>query len=154
MGGSYQVNSQWRVLADYSWTGWSSIQSLDIQSASTGARVTGVELKFKDSWRVGLGAEYQLNQPWLLRTGLAYDRSPVQDEYRTPRLPDSDRIWLAFGARYQPGPTMWFDFGYTYLFVDDASSHLQPPGPLPGTLNGTYTGDVQVLGVQGAMLRF
>ncbi|MBK6790038.1 MAG: outer membrane protein transport protein [Rubrivivax sp.] len=153
MGGSYQVNSQWRVLADYSWTGWSSIQSLDIQSASTGARVTGVELKFKDSWRVGLGAEYQLNQPWLLRTGLAYDRSPVQDEYRTPRLPDSDRIWLAFGARYQPGPTMWFDFGYTYLFVDDASSHLQPPGPLPGTLNGTYTGDVQVLGVQ-ATLRF
>ena len=44
MGGSYQVNSQWRVLADYSWAGWSSIQSLDIQSASTGARVTGVEL--------------------------------------------------------------------------------------------------------------
>ena len=87
----------------------------------------------------------------LLRTGLAYDRSPVQDEYRTPRLPDSDRIWLAFGARYQPGPTMWFDFGYTYLFVDDASSHLQPPGPLPGTLNGTYTGDVQVLGVQATL---
>ena len=153
MGGSHQVNSQWRVLADYTWTGWSSIQSLDIQSASTGARVTGVELKFKDSWRVGLGAEYQLNQPWLLRAGLAYDTSPVQDEYRTPRLPDSDRIWLAFGARYQPGPTMWFDFGYTYLFVDDASSHLQPPGPLPGTLNGTYKGDVQVLGVQAA-LRF
>jgi long-chain fatty acid transport protein len=153
IGGSHQVNSQWRVLADYSWTGWSSIQSLDIQSASTGARVTGVELKFKDSWRVGLGAEYQLNQPWLLRAGLAYDTSPVQDEYRTPRLPDSDRIWLAFGARYQPSPTMWFDFGYTYLFVDDASSQLQPPGPLPGTLKGTYAGDVQVLGVQ-ATLRF
>jgi long-subunit fatty acid transport protein len=48
---------------------------------------------------------------------------------------------------------MWFDFGYAYLFVDDASSQLQPPGPLPGTLNGTYKGDVQVLGVQ-ATLRF
>jgi len=150
IGGSFQVNPQWRLLADYTRTGWDSIQSLDIDSAATGTRLTGVELKFKDSWRVGVGAEYQLNQPWLLRAGLAYDTSPVQDAYRTPRLPDSDRTWLAFGARFQPSPTMWFDFGYTYILVKDASSQLQPAGPLPGTLNGAYTGDVQVFGVQAA----
>jgi long-chain fatty acid transport protein len=150
IGGSHQVNSQWRLLADYTWTGWSSIQSLDIDSASSGARLTGVELKFRDSWRVGAGAEYRLNQPWLLRAGLAYDTAPVQDAYRTPRLPDADRTWLAFGARYQPSPTMWFDFGYSYIFVKDATSQLQPAGPLPGTLNGTYKGDAQVFGAQAA----
>jgi long-chain fatty acid transport protein len=150
IGGSHQFNPQLRVLADYSWTGWSSIQSLDIDSAATGARLTGVELKFKDSWRVGLGAEYKVSQPWLLRTGVAYDTAPVQDEYRTPRLPDSDRTWLAFGARYQASPTMWFDFGYSYIFVRNATSQLQPPGPLPGALNGEYKGDVQVFGAQAA----
>ena len=153
IGGSFQVNPQWRLLADYTRTGWDSIQSLDIDSAATGTRLTGVELKFEDSWRVGVGTEYQLNQPWLLRAGLAWDTAPVQDAYRTPRLPDSDRTWLAFGARFQPSPTMWFDFGYTYILVDDATSQLQPAGPLPGTLNGTYTGDIQVFGVQ-ASFRF
>jgi len=150
IGGSHQVNPQLRVLADYTWTGWDSIQALDIESASSGARLSGVELKFKNTWRVGVGAEYQLSQPWLLRAGIAYDTAPVRDEYRTPRLPDADRTWLAFGMRYQPSPTMWFDFGYTYILVKDAISQLQPAGPLPGTLNGTYKGDVQVLGVQAA----
>jgi long-chain fatty acid transport protein len=150
VGASHQVNSQLRVLADYTWTGWDSIQSLDIKSAATGARLTGVELEFKNSWRVGLGAEYQLNQPWLLRAGVAYDTSPVQDAYRTPRLPDADRTWLAFGARYKPSPTMWFDVGYTYIWMDDGASQLEASGPIPvpGSLKGTYTGDIQVFAVQ------
>ncbi|MBI5721347.1 MAG: outer membrane protein transport protein [Burkholderiales bacterium] len=153
VGGAHQVNAQWRVLADYTWTGWDSIQSLDIESAASGARLSGVELRFKNSWRVGVGAEYQWSAPWLLRAGLAYDTSPVRDEFRTPRLPDSDRTWLALGVRYQPSPTMWFDAGYTYIWMKDAPSQLQPAGPVPGALNGTYRGNVQVLGVQAA-LRF
>jgi len=150
IGGSHQVNAQWRVLADYTWTGWDSIQSLDIDSAATGARLSGVELRFKNSWRVGAGAEVQVSAPWLLRAGIAYDTSPVRDEFRTPRLPDSDRTWLAFGVRYQPGPSMWFDAGYTYIFMKDAPSQLQPAPPLPGVLDGTYQGHVQVFGVQAA----
>ncbi len=150
VGASHQVNSQLRVLADYTWTGWDSIQSLDIMSAATGARLTGVELEFKDSWRVGLGAEYQLSQPWLLRAGVAYDTSPVQDAYRTPRLPDADRTWLAFGARYRPSPTMWFDVGYTYIWMKDGASELEASGPIPvpGSLKGTYNGNLQVFGLQ------
>jgi long-chain fatty acid transport protein len=102
---------------------------------------------------MGLGLEYQLNQPWLLRTGIAYDTSPVQDTYRTPRLPDNDRFWLSVGARYQPGPTWWLDFGYTYIWVDDASSNLQPTGTdaFRGNLIGTYKANVQILGVQASL---
>jgi long-chain fatty acid transport protein len=150
IAGSHQANAQWRLLADYTWTGWDSIQSLNIDSAATGARLSGVDLRFKNSWRVGFGAEWQLSAPWLLRAGVAYDTSPVRDEYRTPRLPDSDRQWLALGVRFQPSPTMWFDAGYTYIWLKDAPSQLQPAGPLPGTLNGTYQGNVQVLAVQAA----
>jgi long-chain fatty acid transport protein len=80
--------------------------------------------------------------------GLAYDTTPVQDAFRSPRLPDNDRIWLAVGARYQPSPTWWLDFGYTYIWVDDASSELRPVGPVPGTLVGTYKANVQVLAAQ------
>ena len=148
IGLSHQFNPQWRVLADYTWTGWDSIQTLDIQTQGSGVTISSTNLQFKNSWRMGVGVEYQINQPWLLRAGLAYDTSPVQDAFRTPRLPDNDRTWLAVGARYQPSPTWWLDFGYTYIWVDNASSELRPVGPVPGTLVGTYKANVQVLAAQ------
>ncbi len=148
VGLSHRFNPQWRVLADYTWTGWDSIQTLDIQSQGSGVTLSSTNLQFKNSWRMGVGAEYQINQPWLLRMGLAYDTTPVQDAFRTPRLPDSDRIWLAVGARYQPSPTWWLDFGYTYIWLDNATSELRPVGPVPGTLVGEYKANVQVLAAQ------
>jgi long-chain fatty acid transport protein len=148
IGLSHQFNPQLRVLADYTWTGWDSIQTLDIQTQGSGVTLSSINLQFKNSWRMGVGAEYQVNQPWLLRMGLAYDTTPVQDAFRTPRLPDNDRIWLAVGARYQPSPTWWLDFGYTYIWVDNASSELRPVGPVPGTLVGEYKANVQILAAQ------
>ena len=47
----------------------------------------------QDTWRAGVGVGYQVNDSLKLRFGTAYDKSPVQDEHRTPRLPDADRIW-------------------------------------------------------------
>jgi long-chain fatty acid transport protein len=68
----------------------------------------------------------------------------------TPRLPDSDRTWLAVGARFQPSPTWWLDFGYTYIWIDNGSSSLQPTGTdaFRGNLVGTYKSSVQVLAAQ------
>lgn len=148
IGLSHQINPRLRALADYTWTGWDSIQNLTIQNQASGATITNTQLNFKNSWRVGAGLEYQINQPWLLRAGLAYDNTPVQDAFRTPRLPDGDRTWLAVGARYAPGSNWWLDVGYTYIWVKDVQSELRPAGPVPGALVGTYKANVQVLAAQ------
>jgi long-chain fatty acid transport protein len=156
IGLSHQFNPKLRVLADYTYTGWDSIQSLDIVRTSgplTGRTLSSTELRFDNSWRIGVGAEYQLNQPWLLRAGIAYDTTPVQDAYRTPRLPDNDRTWLSVGARYSHSAMMSFDFGYTYIWVDDASSQLPNTPPGIGSLNGSYKANVQILAAQ-VNLRF
>jgi long-chain fatty acid transport protein len=79
---------------------------------------------------------------------MAYDRSPVQDEFREPRLPDNDRTWLAAGARFEPYPGWAIDAGYAYLWVKDGPSELTPAGPLPGALTGTYRANVNVVGLQ------
>lgn len=151
IGLSHQFNPKLRMLADYTYTGWDSIQNLDIIRTSgplTGRTLSSTPLNFKNTWRAGLGAEYQVNQPWMIRAGIAYDKAPVQDEFRTPRLPDNDRTWLSVGARFTHSAMMSFDFGYTYIFVDDAPSQLPGPAPLPGTLNGSYKANVQVLAAQ------
>jgi long-chain fatty acid transport protein len=153
VGVSHQINQQTRILADWTWTGWDSIQNLDIvrtSGAASGQLASRTALNFDSSWRLGVGVEYQLNQPWLLRAGVAYDTTPVQDAFRTPRLPDENRWWLAIGARYMQTPTSnwWLDFGYTHIFISDASSNLTPNTVPPGNLVGSYEASVDILAAQ------
>jgi long-chain fatty acid transport protein len=151
LAASHQFDRRWQVLVDYTWTGWDSIQSLDI-NRSSGGLLSSEELNFKNSYRVGLGVNYQLTDQWKLRGGLAYDRTPVQDAYRTPRLPDNNRTWVALGAQYAASKELAFDFGAAYLFISDASSQLNNPlnanDRLNGFLVGNYKEYVYILGAQ------
>jgi len=148
---SHQLNSKIRLLADWTWTGWNSIQQLSINSAVTGTPVQApVNLNFRSSWRVGGGIEYEVSQPILLRAGLAYDTSPVQDQFRTPRLPDNDRLWFAVGARIKPTQQWWFDLGYIYIRVNDAPSQLTPNTLPNGNLVGTYESHINIFGAQAS----
>ena len=138
------------VLADWTWTGWKSIQALAIVRGD-GLSLSSVPLNFEDSWRVGLGANYLMNEEWTLRVGTAYDKSPVQDAYRTPRLPDNDRIWAAIGVQYKVGKNGAVDFGYAHLFLKDATSSLpnqDSTTPPSGNLVGSYQASVNILSIQ------
>lgn len=138
------------VLADWTWTEWSVIPSLDVKDEAQ-EDVTSLVLEFEDTWRAGLGLNFKLNEAWKLRLGTAYDKTPVQDRYRTPRLPDNDRIWLAGGAEWRLNDKHRFDLGYAYLIIDDAASALVATDTaelLKGNLIGSYTGSVSILGLQ------
>lgn len=152
---SQKFTEQLRALVDFTATGWNSISALNVVATSgpaAGLPVSSTPLNFKNSWRAGVGLEYQINPPWLVRAGVAYDRSPVQDAYREPRLPDDDRTWLAVGARFEPAPAWAIDFGYAYLWIKSAPSELSSAAalPVPGTLVGTYKSSSSVLGLQVA----
>lgn len=84
--------------------------------ALVGKKNLDVEYRWKNAWTISLGQDYYLNQNWTLRAGAAYDQSPSRSNtYRTNRIPDSDRIWLSFGASYQ-SKNYQIDFGYAHLF--------------------------------------
>lgn len=146
---------RWQVLADYTWTGWDSVQTVAVNrtsGAASGSTIANLDLQFKNSYRVGLGVNYRLNDQWKLRVGTAYDKTPVQDQFRSPALPDESRIWAAIGAQWQFSKQGALDFGYAHEFIDDASSNLPSqatPTDVPrGNLVGTYKANVNILGVQ------
>jgi long-chain fatty acid transport protein len=99
-----------------------------------------------------VGANYQLTPQWKLRGGFAFDKTPVQDAFRTPRLPDEDRTWLATGAQWAFAPYAALDFGLAYLFIKDASSRLvnqETATSIPrGSLVGHYEANGWILGAQ------
>lgn len=152
----HKINPQWDLLADLSWTDWSTIQTLNIFRTS-GVRLSTTPLNWKDTWRVGVGANYHHNTAWTFRFGAAYDETPVPDADRTPRVPDQDRTWIAFGAQYRLSKQAAIDVGYAHLFVKDASVNLcnaaqaaaNPPACAgKNNLVGSYDSNVNILSAQ------
>ena len=138
----HEVNPQWAVMADVTWTQWSKLEALVVDLADGSLSVT--PLDWEDSTRVAVGAEYTHSRQWIFRGGLALDESPVPNAtLRTPRVPDNDRTWLTFGATYNYSPEISFDFGYAHLFVDDpklsgSPDAHNPTAPFPVNLTGTH----------------
>ncbi len=145
-------NEKVELLADWTYTGWDSIQSLDITRVGATTPFTSVPLAFENTWRAGLGGNVKLNDEWTLRLGTAYDKAPVQDLLRTPRLPDNNRIWAAAGFQWKIRDRARVDVGYAHLFIKDASSDLPNQAAAnatpKGTLVGFYNEKVDILGVQ------
>lgn len=145
------IDARWDFMADVQYTGWSSIRALTFVRAD-GTLLQSTTENFRDAWRFAVGTNYRYDERWLLRAGLAYDQSPVQDADRTARLPDADRTYLALGAKYQPTPSLWFDFGAAYIWIRSASIDAISPNPASvaqfGLLNGSYHSNAVVVSGQ------
>jgi long-chain fatty acid transport protein len=119
---TYDLSPQFQFLADYTRTGWSSIKRIDV-TRQDGVAHPGLTYNFKDTYRVGVGINYRLNDGWKLRAGVAFDQTPVQSAADTTMtLPDSDRRWLSLGARLGLSTQQSVDVGYSHIFFKDAST--------------------------------
>lgn len=151
ISGFHQVNSEWALVGDYTWTGWSSIPELRFRFAS-GLPDGVTTFDWKDTSRVALGTIYTPDgSDWSYRVGAAYDESPIRDaETRSARLPDTDRIWLTVGAGFNPSDDLRIDFGYAHLFMNDAKISKTATGEdlSRGALNGSYEASVDILSIE------
>lgn len=142
----HDINRQWAVLADATWTRWSRFEELRVDYASAQPDSVTTE-NWTDSMRYSLGMNYRHNSTWLLRAGVAFDEEPIRNaQYRTPRIPGNDRTWLAFGMNYRLSSDVSFDVGYAHLFVDDTPiNHTDSNG---FTITGAYDNGVDILSAQ------
>lgn len=145
----HDLNDKWQILGDVSWTGWSSIRSLDIENSGNPAIPSdSLDLKFRDTWRIALGANYRLNEQWTLKGGLAWDQSPIRNaHYRPTSLPDNDRYWVSVGAQYALSKQTRIDIGYTHLFIRDTDID-NATDAAKGITRGNYDSQANIIGLQ------
>jgi long-chain fatty acid transport protein len=147
---SQGIGSQWELLGDISWTGWSSIPELQIKRSS-GAALQTLDTAFEDSWRFAVGANYKLSDAVKLRFGIAYDETPVpNEEKRLVSLPDNDRIWFSTGVQWKPQKNMALDVGLAYIDVRDTEIN-NDQRPTKGLVKGDYDSYSFILGGQFSM---
>lgn len=141
----HQINSQWAVMADASWTRWERFKALTITSDGSLPSSNQPE-NWSNTMRYGFGAVYTHNNKWSFRSGIAYDETPISDRFRTPRIPGDDRKWLAVGASYQYSENITVDAAYAHLFVSEPN--INDTDSKGYTLKGDYNASVDILGVQ------
>ncbi|MCF5881253.1 outer membrane protein transport protein [Aeromonas veronii] len=114
--GYHRLNQQFAVHYSVNWTDWSAFEELKATSSQCKDGVClQKDEKFKDSMRYSIGGTWYINPAWEARLGFAYDKTPIEAEYRSLSIPDSDRIWYSAGATYHFNPDMSLDFGITYI---------------------------------------
>lgn len=152
LGVRQQLGPQWTLLGTIEWTNWSRIGTSAVVQpngapatvlAGLGGGAVNIPFEYDDGWFFSAGAEYKWNDRLALRGGIAFEKSPITDQVRTPRLPDNDRFWIALGASYQVTPRISLDAGYTHIFVKDTPIDISAASGNP-SFNGavTYVGSV------------
>ena len=147
----WKINEQWTTMATVDWTGWNSFDQLLITSGNPVQSPDLTVMDWKSSWFGSVGAEYKPAADWTLRVGTAYDETPTGNQYRTPGIPDSSRIWISGGVGYQWNEHLDFDLALAHLFASHANIALagsDPGNAVRGSLDGSVALGVTLVGLE------
>ncbi|WP_037586630.1 OmpP1/FadL family transporter [Stenoxybacter acetivorans] len=135
--GMWKVNPKWNVFGDVTWTRHSRFNKAHLTydngkvvanpqtGGQTTSNVTTLNPQWRNTYKVSLGASYQVSEPLQLRFGWAYDQSPVKnDDLRLATLPDSNRMWFSVGGKYDFNKNNTVNLAYSYLKIHDSQANL------------------------------
>jgi long-chain fatty acid transport protein len=130
VGIRHRFDEHWTVMGTAEWTNWSRIGTAVVnQSGPPVLGPVALPFRFRDGWFYSVGAEYVVDAKTTLRSGVAYEISPITDSVRIPLLPDNDRFWLSVGASYKMLPNFIMDVGYSHIWVKDANINVSAGNP-------------------------
>lgn len=159
LSGYHDVNDQLAILGSVVYSAWSSFTAIQLNNVAAFSVEDGTQQlvnstsieDYRDVWRFAMGANYHVNERWMMRVGGGYDQTPTVNAQRDVRLPDSNRWALSIGAHYQVRPNIGLDLGYTYLFgIGDASiNKTQVLGTTSSNvINALANNHAQLVGLQ------
>ena len=150
--GTWMASDRLSLMADATLTGWDSLKEVRIQYENPAQADTAEAYLWKDSWFYSVGGEYKFSDAFTFRAGVARDDSPVSRPYRSPRLPDQDRMWYSVGLTW--AATANLDVSASYVLIDLADAPEVDIVSTSGSrLTGEYDTGVNLYGIS-AQYRF
>lgn len=147
----YNASDALRIYGDAQRTGWTSLQSVVIDFENPFQPDSIEPFNWKNTMFYSVGVEYDFNEAFTLRGGIASDESPSNDVDRTPRLPDNDRMLYSVGFSWHASEHVSIDAAYQKITIDKPSVNLlSSSGSL---LTGSFDGSANLFSV-GASYRF
>ncbi|KJZ50001.1 MULTISPECIES: OmpP1/FadL family transporter [Pseudomonas] len=156
---THQLDDKWTLYAGSTWTRWSRLKEITVENKGVPAVLNGQfgtiteEQNWHDTWAHAIGASYQLNKQWVLRTGLSVDQAPTNNVNRSPRIPTGDRKIFSVGAGWSPTDDLTIDLAYSYLREESVNIHNRNDAPRNQTYDAKYENSANGFGL-GATYRF
>ena len=147
----FRPAAAWNIEADWTWTGWSTIDQLEIAFAN-GLPTDVTKFGWQNAMTYSVGVEYQLASAVRVRSGYLYDATPIPDDRANPLIPDADRQGVSIGLGYDT-PHWATDVGYQFLWFErekenDVGAGSSSAVPLvDARANGIYRSNAHVFGV-------
>ncbi len=113
LGYSIQATDKLKLEADVEWIQFSRYDTLDIDASADNPLLhskgdptspvapLSIPQDWKNSWTLGVGAEYQLLPGLALRAGYIFIQTPIPDSTLAPTLPDAHRHVVSVGLGFQ-----------------------------------------------------
>ena len=134
----HDLNEKWSVVGSLGWEDWSAMDNVTISTGSDGAQLPR---NWSDTWHYAAGVHYRPTPKWLLRTGVAYDTSPVDGNDRTADMPIDRQMRYAVGASYDWSESL--TVGASFVYADYGDARING-----STLSGDYEkNDIYFLGL-------
>ena len=137
----HQVDDRWALLGSVGWQQWSKFGYVEVGVESANPVSLTKNLDFKDTWHVAAGAQYQMDSPWRLNFGVAYD-SEFQDNPVSPMLPANSMWRFGIGAQKQESKSFSWGSRGEYVYGGSLDVNRQSDTPVAlggrGNLIGSY----------------
>ena len=148
---TWEATDNLRLSTLIRWAKWSNFKTLTIKNDTNNPLLASKDYDndWEDTWLFSVGADYKLNDAWTVRGGVAYEKDPVGDNSkRMAVIPDTDRLWLSFGATWNASKNFQIDGGFSYLKgIGNRDLYDKVGGERP---IGKYKSlDAVILGIQG-----
>jgi long-chain fatty acid transport protein len=156
MGIAYSRLKPFTFEFDATWTGWSTYSKLKV-NLDRPMLVNGVitstitsPKNWHDAWAFRFGANYKVWDGFKIRAGYIYDLTPVPDSSFDPQVPDANRHIFTVGGDMKVLKRFTLGIAYNFILTESRTKNntiVVNGVPAPLQANGTYTSNVQSLGL-------
>ncbi len=144
----FNASDALRFYGDVQRTDWHSLKSVVIDFANPFQPDSAEPFNWQDTMFYSVGAEYDINDAFTIRGGIAKDESPTNNFDRTPRLPDNDRQLYSVGFSWHASEHISIDAAYQRITIDTPTvSALSSSG---SRLTGSFDGSANLYSIGGS----
>lgn len=135
LGATYKPSKNWTVNLEGYLSDWSKYDTVRINYETApvaGSMSSDLIREYKTGFSVRAGVEYLSEHKYELRAGAFFSKSPIQNGYVNPDVPDANRINPSIGASYNFTKRFRVDAALLAEFIN-REDHNVVSG-----INGTY----------------
>jgi long-chain fatty acid transport protein len=134
LGVSVRASDRVLIAFEMNWIQWSVYDTLSFTFEESGELLNSKNpRRYKDSFIPRIGVEWQINKMFVLRGGIYYDQSPVNEDYFSPETVSLNTLAYTLGLTIEPTEGLHIDLSWLNLFgMQDSRNYL------PDNFSGTY----------------